>query len=135
MATKTASKESVNAIALWETGNAPAGFETISRPMILKLANVPIGGYIDCKPLEVLPSTNKSIKQPLLLVELSKDKTRVALPMQATLKNVLLDEEEECNYIGKRILIRKSGVKTSGKWKDDNGNPRNFALWEVAVAK
>lgn len=135
MATKP-TKESTNAIALWETGNAPAGFETISRPTILKLRDLPIGGFIDCKPLELVPSTNKSIKQPLLLVELTKDKTRVALPMQASLANTLLDEDqEECNYIGKRVIIRKTGVKTSPKYKDDNGNPRSFALYEVAVAK
>jgi hypothetical protein len=136
MATKPTTKESTNAIALWETGNAPAGFETISRPTILKLRDLPIGGFIDCKPLEVIPSANKSIKQPLLLVELTKDKTRVALPMQASLANTLLDEDgEECNYIGKRVIIRKTGMKTSPKYKDDNGNPRSFALYEVAVAK
>jgi hypothetical protein len=136
MATKITTKESNEAIALWETGNAPAGFETISRPTILKLRDLPIGGFIDCKPLEVIPSANKAIKQPLLLVELTKDKTRVALPMQASLANTLLDEDqEECNYIGKRIVIRKTGVKTSPKYKDDNGNPRSFSLYEVAVAK
>jgi hypothetical protein len=56
--------------------------------------------------------------------------------MQASLANTLLDEDqEECNYIGKRVIIRKTGVKTSPKYKDDNGNPRSFALYEVAVAK
>ena len=136
MATKTMTTQATNSIALWETGNAPAGFETISRPTILKLRELPIGGFIDCKPLELIASTNKSIKQPLLLVELTKDKTRVALPMQASLANTLLDEyQEECKYIGKRVVIRKTGMKTSPKYKDDNGNPRSFALYEVAVGK
>ena len=139
MATKTktqlANTNTNGAISLWEEGAAPQGFETISKPTILRLRDVPVGGYIDCTPLEVLPSTNKAIKQPLLLVELTKNKARVALPMQASLANVLLDEDEECNYIGKRILIRKSGMKQSAKWKDDNGDPRQFALYDVAVQK
>lgn len=124
-----------NAISLWEEGSAPAGFETISKPTILRLRDVPVGGFIDCTPLEVLPSTNKSIKQPLLLVELTKNKARVALPMQASLKNTLLDEDDDCKFIGKRIMIRKSGIKQSNKWKDDNGDPRQFAIYDVAVAK
>jgi hypothetical protein len=135
MATKAITTQSNESIALWETGAAPAGFETISKPTILKLRDLPIGGFIDCKPLELVESTTKGINQPLLLVELTKDKTRVALPMQASLANTLLDEDQEkCKYIGKRVLIRKTGVKTSAKYKDDNGNPRQFALYEVAVA-
>ena len=120
---------------LWETGTAPSGFETISRPTILKLRDLPIGGYIDCTPIELQESTTKGIDQPLLLVEL-KTGARGALPMQASLANVLLDEDQEkCKFIGKRVLIRKTGMKTSPKWKDDAGQPRQFALYEVAVSK
>ena len=136
MATKAIATKETNNISLWETGAAPAGFETISKPTILKLRDLPIGGFIDCRPLELMESTTKGINQPLLLVEPTKDKSRVALPMQASLANTLLDEDQEkCKYIGKRVLIRKTGVKTSAKYKDDNGNPRNFAIYEIAVAK
>lgn len=135
MAKENGTLATTGAVAMWETGTAPDGFEMISKPTIIKLRDIPVGGYIDCVPLEVQPSTNKAIKQPLLLVELTASKQKALLPMQATLASALLDEDEECNYIGKRINIRKGGVKHSNKYKDDNGKPREFSLWEVSAFK
>jgi len=110
-------------------------FKLITRPPLVRLKDMPEGAVIDCTPLEVTESTNKSIKQPLLIVELTGKNSKVAIPMQAALRNVLLDKADKCTFIGKRVLIRKAGERVSTKYKDDNGDPRKFSIYDVAVAK
>jgi len=111
-------------------------FERITLPPIVKLKDMPEDAVIDCVPKEVIkPLAESAIQQPTLLVELTGRNTSVRLPLQAALRNTLLDKKtNKCLFIGKRVLIRKAGEKIS-KWKDDNGELRKYAVYDIAVAK
>jgi hypothetical protein len=102
----------------------------------VKLREMPEDAVIDCIPKEVIqPLPGASIQQATLLVELTGKNTQVRLPLQAALRNTLLDKKGTCPFIGKQVLIRKAGERTSPKWKDDNGEARKFAIYDIAVAK
>lgn len=136
-----AKKEKVNgAVEYSLTPFTPANevdaskFKRLTLPPIVKLREMPQDAVIDCVPVEVIPGSD-AIPQPTLLVDLTGRNTQVRIPMQAALKNVLLDKKGNCQFIGKRVLIRKAGERVSTKYKDDNGDARKFNVYDVAVAK
>ena len=116
---------------------AKMGFESLSRPGVFKLRDLPVNGVIDGTLKDIRPSTNPdAIRQPLLTMELTKDKTTVLVPCQAGIATRIFDKQTgKCAFVGKRILITKTGFKKSTKYKDDSGNGREFATYDVIVAK
>lgn len=115
---------------------AKMGFESLSLPGVFKLRDLPVGGVIDGTLKAIKPSTNPAIKQPLLELVMTKDKRTELVPCQAGIGVRIFEKDTgKCNLIGKRILITKTGYKKSPKYKDDSGNAREFAIYDVIVAK
>lgn len=117
---------------------AKIGFQTVSsRPAILKLRELPVSGVIDGVLKKITPSTNpEQIRQPLLEMELTKDKSIVLVPCQGGIAVKIFSNPEEkaqlkSRFIGKRILIAKTGFKRSTLYKDDSGQGREFATYDV----
>lgn len=121
---------------------AKMGFESVaSKPTIFKLRDLPVNGVIDGTLKEIRPSTNPdAIRQPLLTMELTKDKTTVLVPCQGGIAVKIFQNPEEresmkSRFLGKRILIAKTGFKRSKLYKDDTGQGREFATYEVIEYK
>ena len=121
---------------------AKLGFETVaSRPPIMRPRELEVGKVIDGTLKEIRPSTNpEQIRQPLLVMELTKDKSTVLVPCQAgiSVKIFATPEDKEARktrFLGKRILITKTGYKRSKIYKDDTGQGREFATYEVIEYK
>lgn len=121
---------------------AKMGFEAVSsKPTIMKLRDLPVNGVIDGTLKEIRPSTNPDqIRQPLLTMELTKDKTTVLVPCQGGIAVKIFSNPEEreslkSRFLGKRILIAKTGFKRSKLYKDDSGQGREFATYEVIEYK
>jgi hypothetical protein len=138
--------KTATAIAI-ETLPSPAelakiGFEAVaSKPTIFKLRELPVNGVIDGILKEIRPSTNpEQIRQPLLTMELTKDKSTTLVPCQGGIAIKIFSNEEEkaqlkSRFLGKRILIAKTGFKRSKLYKDDSGQGREFATYEVIEYK
>lgn len=125
-----------NAITEWKDGSelAKAGFKRLGNPEILRLREMPVGAVIDCTPTAVKQSQKEGIRQPLIEATLTEDGRKITIPAQASIANQLLNKEQtKLMFPGKRVLIKKSGMKVSSKWKDENGNGRQFATYEIAV--
>jgi hypothetical protein len=112
---------------------AKEGFKSLSRPEILKLREMPDDKVIDCTITGLQKSNNENIRQPLFEAKLTEDGREVLIPAQASIANQLLDKNGKCPHIGKRCLIRKSGSRTSNKWKDEKGNGRQFSVYQVLI--
>ena len=117
---------------------AKQGFEAVSsRPPILRLRDMAVNDVIDGTLKEIRPSTNPDqIRQPLLVMELTKDKSTVLVPCQGGIAVKLFATPEDrdqrkTRFLGKRILIAKTGTKRSKLYKDDSGQGREFATYEV----
>lgn len=124
------------AITEWKDSSdlAKAGFKRLGNPEIIRMRNMPEGAVIDCTITGLTPSQNKEIRQPLINATLTEDGRTVLIPAQASIANQLLDKEQKkLLFPGKRVLIRKSGTKVSTKWKDTDGNARQFPVYEIAV--
>lgn len=115
---------------------AKQGFESLSRPGMFKLRDLPVNGVIDGVLKEIKPSTNPAIRQPLLEMVLTKDGSTVLVPCQAGIATRIFDKDTgKCAFVGKRILITKTGYKKSNKYKDESGQGREFATYDVIVSK
>ena len=111
------------------------GFESLSLPGVYKLRDLPVGGVIDGILQAILPSKNEAIKQPLLEMILTKDGSTSLVPCQAGIATRIFDRDTgKCAYVGKRILITKTGHKRSAKYKDETGQGREFATYDVIVS-
>ena len=121
---------------------AKMGFETVSsKPPILKLKDFKANDIIaDGILREIRPSTRDDIRQPLLAMELTKDKSTVLVPCQGGIAVKIFNNPEEraelkSRFLNKRILIAKTGFKRSNRYKDDSGQGREFATYEVIEYK
>jgi hypothetical protein len=127
---------------------AKMGFETVSaKPAIFKLRELPVNGVIDGVLKEIRPSTNpEAIRQPLLRMELTEDKSTTLVPCQGGLSSRIFSEPDgkynpelktqlKSRFLGKRVLIVKTGFKLSNTYKDDSGKPKEFATYEVIEYK
>ena len=130
----------------WETsGSAEVdGLRELTIPPIVKIADMPIGAFIDGTIVDVIPSRQKSIRNPLIIVALTKGGNKVSLPATAAIANVLLpgyddkkdseQPEKKCPFIGSRVVCRKTAIKESKTWKeDDQKTPRKFPVFDVFV--
>ena len=135
MATKTKSKNG-HVVTSWQSASdlAEQGFKSLNNSEILRLREMPEGSVIDCTPVALIPSKNKAIRQPLIEAVLTEDGRTVTIPAQASIANQLIDEKTgKLKYEGQRVLIKKAGIRTSSKWKDDQGKARQFSIYEIAV--
>lgn len=117
--------------------------DELTLPPIVKIADMPLQASLDFKLLKVVPSRNPSIDSPLIIAQLSKGGNKVTVPAVAAIANVLLpgfdkkkdreDPQAKCPHVGKRIIIRKSAIRESSKWQDDNKKPRKFPVFDVFV--
>lgn len=125
-------------LTMWgKAGELPKGFELLTQPPLVNLKDMPLGALLDFTLDDVAPSARKDISTPNLIGRLSSDPTvRIAVPAQAAIAQVLLpgwdkDADEParkfCSYLGRRIILRKTGFKNSAKWK------KKFAIYDVAV--
>lgn len=123
-------------------------FQELTSPPIVRMRDMQLGDVLDGKIVTVIPSRQKSIKNPLIVVALTASGQKVSVPAQAVIASALLpeydDEEKEhrenpeaqCPYVGRRIFIKLTGHKQSTKFKQDDGKtPREFAVYDIAVAK
>lgn len=130
----------------WETSSTPdvEGLQELTTPPIVKIADMPIGAFIDGTILDVIPSRQKSIRNPLIIVQLTKAGNKVSLPATAAIANVLLPGYDDkvdsanpaakCPFVGSRVVCRKSGIKESKQFtEDDHKTPRKFPVFDVFV--
>jgi hypothetical protein len=122
---------------------AKQGWETVtaSRPSIFDLNSLPVNGVIDGVLKEIRPSLKPEItSQPLMVMELTKDKSTTLVPVKGGISVKIFASPEEkaqrkSRFIGKRILVAKTGFKRSKTYKDDSGQGREFATYEVIEYK
>jgi hypothetical protein len=117
---------------------AKMGFENnSSKPVIMKMKDMKVSDVIDGVLKKITPSTNpEKIRQPLLEMELTKDKTTILVPCQGGIGVKLFSTPEEkaqlkSRFIGKRILIAKTGFKRSDTYNDASGQGTEFATYDV----
>ncbi|NDG86080.1 MAG: hypothetical protein EBX52_13710 [Proteobacteria bacterium] len=122
---------------------AKQGFETVSdsRPSLYDLKSMKPRDVIDGTLKEIRPSLRPEITtQPLLLMELTKDKSQTLVPVKGGISVKIFANPEEkaqrkSRFLGKRILIAMTGHKRSKTYKDDSGQGREFATFEVIEYK
>jgi len=122
---------------------AKQGFETVtaSRPGLYDIRSMKPKDVIDGILKEIRPTLRPEITdQPLLLMELTKDKTQTLVPVKAGIGVKIFANPEEkaqrkSRFLGKRILIAHTGFKRSKTYKDDSGQGREFATFEVIEYK
>lgn len=129
----------------WKMGGDIKGAEmqVLTAPPIVKLKEMPIGAVLDGTLIDVIPSRNPSIKNPLFI--LSIDGQDYSIPGQAVIVKALLPEYEDkkdrdnpaakCPYLKRRVLLKKTGIKQSRTYKTDEGEPRDFAVYDIAVGE
>lgn len=134
----------------WTTDAADTeGLKELTIPPIVKIADMPIGASLDGTVLDVIPSRSKDIRNPLIIVQLTKGGNKVTVPAVAAIANVFLpgydtremkgpkgtDAKEHCPFLDKRVVIRKSGIRESKKFDDGSKDkkPRKFPVFDVFV--
>lgn len=132
----------------WTTDTADTeGLKELTIPPIVKLADMPLQASLDGTVLDVIPSRSKDVKNPLIIISLTKGGNKVTVPAVAAIANVFLpgydvrenkgpkgtDAKEHCPFLGQRVVIRKAGIRESKKWQDDNKKPRKFPVFDVFV--
>lgn len=117
--------------------------EELTLPPLVKIADMPVQASLDFTLEKVVPSRNPSIDSPLIVARLTKGGNKVTVPAVASIANILLpgfdkkkdrdDPEAKCPFVGRRVIIRKSGIRESSKWQDDQKKPRKFPVFDVFV--
>lgn len=123
------------------------GFQELTSPPIVRMRDMQVGDVLTGVLITVIPSRQKSIKNPLLVLDVGGG-VKVSIPAQAVIASALLpdyDEEEKahredpasvCPFLGRKVFIRKTGTKQSTKFKQDDGKtPREFAVYDIAVSR
>lgn len=133
--------------APWSTDIKKDGLKALTLPPTLKIADMPMNASIDVTIYDLVPSRVKSIKNPLALAINNRDQTKLAIPVVGGLAGSLLADTDDVDLsevtkddlaegiLGNRVVITKVGVKESKQWKDDSGNPRQYPIFEVAIAE
>lgn len=147
-ASHPAGTESVSGInAPWSTSVNTKGLKSLNRPPIVKIKDMPVGASLDVTVYDLVPSTQKDIKNPLLLATLNSDDTKVSIPVVGGLAGTFLADKDGVDLsevtaddlaegiLGSRVVITKVGMKLSTKWKADSGQPREYPIFEVALAE
>ena len=137
--------ESVSGInAPWSTSVDKSGLKSLTRPPIVKIKDMPVGASLDVTVYDLVPSSQKDIKNPLLLATL-KDGTKVSIPVVGGLAGTFLADKDGVDLaevtkddlaegiLDTRVVITKVGTKLSTKWKADSGQPREYPIFEVAI--
>ena len=122
---------------------AKQGWETVtaSKPSFFNLRDMKPNDVIDGVLKEIRPSLKPEMtQQPLLLMELTKDKTLTLVPVRAGMEVKIFADKEakarrESRFIGKRIGIVHTGFKRSKTYKDSSGQGTEFATYEVLEFK
>jgi hypothetical protein len=95
---------------------------------------------------DLVPSSSKDIKNPLMLATNNRDDSKISIPVVGGLSgtfladkdNVRLDEvtSEDLaeGILNARIVITKTGYKFSKKHLDDSKQPRKYPVFDVALA-
>lgn len=138
--------ESVSGInAPWSTTVDTKGLKALTRPPTIKIKDMPVGASLDVTVYDLVPSASKDIKNPLLLATLNSNGSKVSIPVVGGLAGTFL-ADKDCNLaevtkddladgiLDARVVITKTGTKLSTKWKADNGQPREYPVFEVAIA-
>lgn len=111
-----------------------AGFKRLGNPRVFKLRDMNVGDSLVVTIKSLSPSKNKSIRQPLIEAKRQDTGEDVSIPAQASIANQLIDEKTgKLLHVGKTVAIVKTGERQSSKYKDDNGQPRTFAVYDVLV--
>lgn len=117
----------------------------LNAPPMVQMKLMPIGAVIDGTVLHALPSQREDIKSPIIVIQLTRDGSKVSVPGQASIASTLLPEYDKndpehlanpdklLQHKGERITIKRSGTKESRKWKDDQDKPRRFPVYEICV--
>ncbi|MFA6004825.1 MAG: hypothetical protein WC881_12260, partial [Elusimicrobiota bacterium] len=106
MATKSkGNKSSVNPAAV-QASERPAGrsvfktvkeidlgeFQELTSPPIVRMKDMQLGDVLDGKIVTVIPSRQKSIKNPLIVIALTDGGDKVSVPAQAVIASTLLPD-------------------------------------------
>ena len=101
---------------------------------MFKLREMNVGDTLVVTLKSLTPSKNKSIRQPLIEAKREDNGEEISIPAQASIANQLIDEKTgKLLHVGKKVAIIKTGERASTKYKDDNGSPRMFAIYDVLV--
>ena len=122
---------------------AKEGWQTVeaSKPAFFPLDELKPNDVIDGVLKEIRPSLKPEMtQQPLLLMELTKDKSLTLVPVRAGIEVKIFADKEakarrESRFLGKRIGIVHTGFKRSKNYKDSSGQGREFATYEVLEFK
>jgi len=138
--------ESVSGInAPWTTAVNTKGLKSLNRPPIVKIKDMPVGASLDVTVYDLVPSSQRDIKNPLLLAALNSDGTKVSIPVVGGLAGTFLADKDGVDLsevtkddlakgiLDARVVITKVGTKLSQKWKSDTGAPREYPIFEVSV--
>jgi len=145
MATKA---KKANSDKTYTLNNAPSSatlppalaekYKQISRPPILKLADLADNEIVWFTPMRLVDSFNKKINSKLILAtqfRLEGDKHVeigvVTIPTNKSLMNSITDEAGDLKYTTQVIGIYRTGYGDSKNYVDDNGKPKKFAKWNV----
>jgi len=135
MATATKTKNGTNVEGFEAVEDLVAsGFKRLGNPRVFKLREMNVGDALVVTLKSLTPSKNKSIRQPLIEAKREDTGEDISIPAQASIANQLIDEKTgKLLHSGKKVAIIKTGERESAKYKDDNGQPRRFAVYDVLV--
>ena len=122
---------------------AKEGWQAVepSRTPIFNLNDLKPNDVIDGVLKEIRPSMRPELtQQPLLLMELTKDKSLVLVPVRRGIEIKIFADKEakarrESRFLGKRIGIVHAGTKRSKNYKDATGQGTEFVAYEVLEFK
>lgn len=133
--------------APWSTSVDASGLKSLTRPPIVKIKDMPVGASLDVTVYDLVPSSSKDIKNPLLLATLNSDGSKVSIPVVGGLAGTFLADKDGVDLtevtkddladgiLDARVVITKVGTKLSTKWKADSGQPREYPIFEIAIAE
>lgn len=115
-----------SAVARLFVNNIPDGvsLKRISLPPIIKPKEWPLDAVLTGRLVRVLESPNPTFKSQLLCMT-APDGTEFCLPAVAAIAKAL---GNAADYIGKTLVIKKTGMKTSEQHK------RNFPTFDIFVS-
>jgi hypothetical protein len=133
--------------APWSTNVDKKGLKALTRPPTIKIKDMPIGASLDVTVYDLVPSTQKDIKNPLILCTLNSDGSKISIPVVGGLAGTFLADKDSVvlsevtkddladGILDARVVITKTGTKLSNKWKADSGQPREYPVFEVAISE
>lgn len=118
---------------------AGKGVQILSRPRTVQLKTMQIGDVLEFTPIEAKKSWHKQYKTPMIIATHIPSGSRIAVPAQKALADVLLvnpDEQDKPALIptvaGRHVAIRKSAMVDTTN-VDDNGQPKKMPTYDVIV--